>query len=216
MIKLASICVVLLSSFVAFAQDNSSELQLDSLIVKLHNAIELQRSIEVEEVKGVYSLTYWHFVPNLALNYDFINSRYYVAVSLSTGPFINHYLGKRQETRRLSAIDRRYDNQLHTQEIRLKSIYFNLLQRITNLELSHVIILNDIEIHKIKVEQHSNNEIDTETFLRDRSAILTKIRSHNIELSEIQKFLYDIELLTEHEINLDLSNFFVSPSEVMP
>jgi len=98
------------------AQNVASELRLDSLIVKLHDAIELQISIELEEIRGVYRLTWWHFVPSL--NYDFIGNRYFVTISSS--PLVANMISKRQETRRLSAAERKYDNQIKTAEIRLR------------------------------------------------------------------------------------------------
>ena len=93
-------------------------------------------------------------------------------------------------------------------------IYLQVNQKIINLELSHEIILNDIEIYKIKVQQHDNHEIDTETFLRERSAILNKIKSHNTDVADIQRYLLDIEQLTEQESKIDLIKFFVSPELV--
>jgi hypothetical protein len=123
-------------------------------------------------------------------------------------------LGKRQEVRRISAIERRYTNLEHTQEIRLKAIYLQINQKITNIHLSHEILLNDIEIYKIKVQQHDNHEIDTETFLKERSSILNKIKSHNTDVADIQRYLLDIEQLTEYEIDLDLLQFYVSPQSI--
>jgi len=198
---------LLLVSYVAYSQQYETNLQLDSLLEKLHDVITMQKDIETEEIKGVYRLTAWHFIPNL--NYDFINNNYYLTIS--SGPIISNMINKRQETRRLSALDRRYDNQIKSSEIRLKQLFLTLHQRITNLMLSHQVVLNDIEIFKIKLEQHVNNEIDTETFLRERSAILNKIRSHNSDVADIQRSLFEIELLTETEISIDLSRFIVPP-----
>jgi len=210
--KMITIYGFLLVSYVAYSQHDETYLQLDSLLVKLHDVIYLQKDIEIEEIKGVYRLTAWHFLPNL--NYDFINNNYYVTVS--SGPIISNMINKRQETRRLSALDRRYDNQIKSSEIRLKQLYLSLHQRITNLQLSHEIVLNDVEIFKIKLQQHVNHEIDTETFLRERSTILNKIRSHNSDITEIQRSLYEIELLTETELQIDLSRFIVPPPPTTP
>jgi hypothetical protein len=74
--------------------------------------------------------------------------------------------------------------------------------------------LNDIDVFRIRAEEYANNEIDTEAFLKDRSSILNKIRSHNADVSSIQKFKFDIEQLTEYEIDLDLSRLYVSPQSV--
>ena len=208
--KPLALLVVGLLPYATFAQQYKPELQLDSLILKLHSVIAVQKDIETEEIKGVYKLSPWHFAP--ALNYDFINNNYYVTVS--TAPFVSNMLGKRQETRRLSAIERRYENQIKSSEIKLKNTYLTLVHKLTNLQLSHEILLNDIEIFKIKQQQHTNNEIDTEAFLKERSSILNKIKNHNSEVSDIHRFLSEIELLTEHEIEMDVIRFFVSPASL--
>ena len=212
MLKFLTIYILLLISYVANAQHNEIILQFDSLLSKLHDVINLQKDIETEEIKGVYRLTGWHFLPNL--NYDFINNNYYLTVS--SGPIISNMINKRQETRRLSALERRYDNQVKSSEIKLKQLYLTLNHRITNLQQSHEIILNDVEIFKIKQQQHANNEIDTESFLRERSTILSKIRSHNNELTDIQRSLFEIELLTETEIVIDLNRFYVPSVATVP
>jgi hypothetical protein len=199
-------------SFGAVAQQEQTTLQLDSLTLKLQEALALRKDIEIQEIKGVYKLTAWHFVPSVSYLpiYD-RPAHKSIFVTFSTTPFVSHMLGKRQEVRRISAIERRYASLEHTQEIRLKTIYLQINQRITNLNLSQVILLNDIEIYKIKIQQHDNHEIDTESFLRERSSILNKIKSHNTDVTDIQRFLLDIEQLTEYEVELDLFQFFVSP-----
>ena len=206
-----NVLLLLFVNGVVFAQSSGS-LQFDSLIVKLHHAIDMQRSIEIEEIKGVYRITPWHFVPSL--NYDFIGGRYFLTIS--SGPFVSNLINKRQENRRLSAIERKYNNQIKSSEIRLRSIFVSLNQNLANLRLSFEIVSNDIEIFIIKQTEHTNNEIDTETFLQARSSILNKIRSHNNEVAAIQRQLLEIELLTEEEIILDLTQFFISPEAIVP
>jgi hypothetical protein len=208
--KRIALLVMVSCSFVAVAQQPETVLQLDSLIGKLHHVVGAQKSIEVEEIKGVYRLTPWHFVP--ALNYDFINNNYYVTISSS--PLVQNMISKRQEKRRLSAIDRRYDNIGRTSEIRLKNLYLQINQRLVNIELSYTILINDIEIFKIRKQDHENHVIDTEAFLTAKSSILSKIKSHNQEVADIQRFALDIEQLTEENIELNLSRFFVSHTKL--
>jgi len=209
--RFLSILNFLIFSLLQTYAQESAVLQIDTLIVNLHTAIELQRSIEIEEIAGVYKLTPWHFAPNL--NYDFINNNYYVTISTST--IVSHFISKRQETKRISAANRKYDNQTKTAEIRLKSLCITVNQRLTNLQLSYHIVTNDINIFDINHTQYINNEIDTETFLKLKSAILNKIKSHNTEVAEIQKLILEIALLTETEIFLDLTDLLVSPSKIL-
>ena len=185
-------------------------LQLDSLIFRLHQSLSEQKDIEVSEIKGVYKLTFWHFVPSL--NYDFINNKYYFTISSSA--FVSNMISKRQERRRLSSIDRRYTLLEKNSELKLKSLYSQLLHRLTDLKLSFEIVTNDIEIFKIRRQEHTNNEIDTESFLTSRSSILNKIKSHNSDVSDIQKFMFDIEQLTSFSFDLDLLPFYVSPLDI--
>jgi len=206
-----SISLVLCVSYIACYAQKEQALHLDSLVSKLQETLSVKKDIEIQEIKGVYKLTAWHFAPNL--NYDFINNKYYVTVS--TAPIIANTIGKRQEKRRLSAIERRYTSMEHTQEIRLKSLYLQINQRIINIKLSYEIVLNDIEIYKIKAQEHAAHEIDTEAFLRERSSILNKIKNHNTEVSEIQRYLLDIEQLTEFEVEMDLSKYYVSPDRLV-
>lgn len=210
--KVITIFVLFYFSYLLNAQQNETNLQFDSLLFNMHNVIALQKDIETEEIRGVYRLTGWHFLPNL--NYDFINNNYYVTIG--SGPIITNMINKRQETRRLSAMERRYTNQIKTSEIKLKQLYLSLNQRIENIRQSHEIILNDVEIFKIKQQQHSANEIDTESFLREKSSILNKIKSHNNELTGIQSSLFEIELLTETELNISLSEYFVPSLPTVP
>jgi len=206
-----SLCAVLLTSFCVAQNLNEPDLHFDSLLLKLHNVIALQKSIETDEIKGVYKLTAWHFVPSL--NYDFINNNYYFTIS--SGPLVSNLINRRQEKRRLSAIERRYDNQIKSSEIRLRSLIVSINQNFADLYLSYQIVANDLEVYQIKFFEHSNNEIDTETFLKEKSAILNKIRNHNSSVAVIQKQLLEVELLTETEITLDLSEYFINPSKIL-
>jgi len=202
----------LLSCAALSAQEYDPGLQLDSLILKLHQVIALQKDIETAEIKGVYKLTPWHFVPSVSYMPIFDRPpQKSIFVTFSTTQFVGHMLGKRQEVRRLSAIERRYDNQIKSSEIKLKNVYLSLIQKLTTLQLSHEILLNDIEIYKIKSQQHDNHEIDTETFLKEKSSILNKVKNHNNDVADIQRYLLEIELLTEFEIELDIGEFYVSP-----
>jgi len=205
-------CLFAVSFLATNAQQYESDLQFDTLLIKLHDAINVQKDIEIQEIKGVYRITPWHFVPSL--NYDFVSNRYYITIS--SGPFVTNMINKRQEKRRISAIERRYNNQIKSQETKLKLLFFTLNQKIANIQLSREILLNDVEIYKIQIQEHTNNEIDTETFLKEKSAILNKIKNHNKEISDIQNYLYEIEQLTEFETNIDVLQFYVSPLSINP
>jgi len=209
--KLIAIIFLLIFSLLYTCAQETAILQVDTLVVKLHSAINTQRAIEIEEIAGVYKLTPWHFAPSL--NYDFINNNYYVTIS--TSAIVSTMISKRQETKRISAANRKYDNQSKTAEIRLKSLCVSVNQRLTNLQLSYHIVNNDITIFEINHTQYKNNEIDTENFLKLKSAILNKIKNHNSEVSDIQKLILEIALLTETEIFLDLTEFIISPAKIL-
>ena len=195
---------MLWNGFSVYSQDLS--VNLDSLVDLLHSSLNERMSIEIEEIKGVYKLTFWHFVPSL--NYDFLHNRYYLTISSSA--FVSNMINKRQEKRRLSSIDRRYSLNTKSDEVKLKSAYLSLLQKLDLIRLSFEVVLNDIEIFKIKKQEFDNNEIDTETFLKDKSSILNKIKSHNSEVSDIKRYISEIEILTSFVIDFDFSKYYVS------
>ena len=199
------------SCFYCYPQTSENQLQFDSLLWNLQQATNVQKSIEIEEIKNVHKITAWHFVPNL--NYDFINNNYYLTVS--TTHLVSTMLGKRQEKKQLSAIDRRYENRLKTNEIKLKSLLLSINHKLDNLKLSGVILSNDIEIFRIKQQQSANNEIDTESFLQDKSQILNKIKLHNSQVVDIQQSVFAIEEITETSVNLELHRFVVNPDTVL-
>ena len=192
-------------------QTTENSLHFDTLLFNLHQATALQKEIQQEEIKGVHKLSAWHFVPNL--NYDFINNNYYLTIS--TSHVITTMLGKRQEKRQLSALERRSANQLKSNEIKLKSLLLSINHKLDNLKLSGIILSNDIEIFQIKKAQSINNEIDTESFLSEKSQILTKIKNHNSQVIDIQQSLYQIEEITEVPLSIDLEQFTVNPEIVL-
>jgi len=55
---------------------------------------------------------------------------------------------------------------------------------------------------------------DTESYLKEKSSILNKIKNHNNEVADIQRFMLEIEQLTEIEINFDLLQLYVSPRSI--
>jgi hypothetical protein len=205
------ICIFVLSYssvLCVFAQD----LKFDTLVYQMEQANYAQKSLETEEIKGVYKLTWWHFVPSL--NYDFINNNYYLTIN--SGAFVTNMINKRQEKKRLSALERRYDNKNKTDEIKLKSLYTNIVHTFETVELGRQILLNDLEIYKIKAQEHEANEIDTETFLKEKSAMLNKIKSHNDQVTKLQSDFYQLEILTENEIQISLDGLYVSSKILLP
>jgi hypothetical protein len=205
LISILTLLICLANS--ALAQD----LKFDSLLEQMEQANYIQKSLEIEEIKGVYQLSVWHFVPSL--NYDFINNNYYLTISSSA--FVSNMIGRRQEKKKLSAIERRYDQKNKTDEIKLKSLYVNILHNFESVELSRQILLNDIEIYKIKKQEHQENEIDTESYLQAKSGILNKIKNHNNEVTKLQSDFYQLEALTEQEFQITLDSLYISSKSLI-
>jgi ABC-type phosphate transport system auxiliary subunit len=177
---------------------------LHQIISSRISELEEEKSIEIEETKGLYKLSFWHFAPGM--HYDFINNNYYISVS--TSALVNHFTGKRQEKKRLSAIDRRHKIKITSEEARIKSKLASIQKDIENAELSKKILDNDDLIYKIKEQQYQNNEIDAETFLREKSSILNKIKIHNTLILSIEKEILELQDMTSHEIQIDLKELY--------
>jgi hypothetical protein len=187
---------------VVFLNDNDS--LLINLIHNKNSQLVEEKEIEIEETKGVYKLSLWHFAPSL--NYDFINNNYYI--SLSTSSLVNHFLGKRQEKKKISAIERRHKAKQNAEEIKIRTKYGAILREIENIKLSKYILTNDILIYEIKLKQYQNNEIDSETFLREKSSILNKIKTHNTLIINTEKEILEIQNIAEYEFEINLKNFY--------
>ena len=63
----------------------------DSVIFNALSLNNFDKQTEIDEIKGLYRLSPWHFAPGLS--YDFVRNRYYV--TLSTSGLVSHFLGKR-------------------------------------------------------------------------------------------------------------------------
>jgi hypothetical protein len=200
---------LIVASFYLSAQ-RLDTIQEDILLSKLQQTNELQKTIEIDEIKGVYKLSVWHFVPNL--NYDFINNNYYLTIS-SSG-FVTNMLSRRQEEKKIKAIERRYEQKIQLSQLELKGLLLALNDNFDNLKASGLILYNDLEIYKIKQQENEANEIDTETYLKEKSLMLTKIKTHNNLLSEIRRQLLEIEKLTATEININLSPYYVPLNQI--
>jgi hypothetical protein len=183
---------------------NDPDTLLSQLLISRISQIDEETRIEIDETRGLHKLSFWHFAP--ALHYDFINSNYYI--SLSTAALVNHFLGKRQEKKKLSAIDRRHRVRVANEEIRIKSKFASILKDVDNIALSRKILLNDEQIYRIKQQQYSNNEIDSETFLREKSAMLNKIKTHNSSVLSIEKEILELQSITGYELQADLTELY--------
>ena len=183
---------------------------INSLIEARTSILKSEKEIQIDEVKGLHKLSPWHFAPSI--HYDPINSKYYVSVS--TAHLVQHFLAKRQETKQISSIERRHKIKTVAETIKIKKLYAAILIDIQDIEQNQKILETDKLIYNIKKQQYNNNEIDTETFMREKSTILTKIKNHNTTVFKTQKNILELETVAETEFELNIDSLKISITDI--
>jgi len=160
----------------------------DTLINQALSLNYFDKQTEIEEIKNVYKLSLWHFAPSLS--YDFIRNRYYV--SLSTAGLVSHFVSKKQENRRMGAIERRYKAKNIADELKVNNLVLAIEADFQDILLNRKATSIEIELFLIKKQQYAENEIDTETYLTAKSHIINRIKLHNSSVTELFKNILNL------------------------
>jgi len=176
----------------------------DSLILNSLSINDFDKQTEISEIQGLYKLSPWHFAPGLS--YDFVRNRYYV--TLSTSGLVSHFLGKRQERRRVSAIERKYKAKDLSDELRINNKVLAIQADYTDLILAVKVVQIEIDIFLIQKQQYQNNEIDTERFLTAKRNIINTVKNHNSAVTGLYKNILDLSNSTDSTIPVDLSSLY--------
>jgi len=186
-------------------QDNTLlNIKTDSLI---NNALTINlfdKQTEISEIKDLYKLSVWHFAPGVS--YDFMRNRYYLTIS--TSGLVNHFISKKQEKRRIGAIDRKYKAKDISDEYRIANLIMAIQADYQDLTLSKKVVLNEIEIFKIHKEQYSRNEIDTEKYLTSQRNIINSIKNHNSSVTSLYKDILNLSSICNSPVSADLSQLY--------
>ena len=165
----------------------------DDIFLNIKDLNEKERFTEIREIKGIYKLSVWHFAPSVS--YDFIRQSYYL--NISSSHLVSHFIGKRQENRRIGTINRKYNTKNNSDEIKLRNQILSIQADYQDLLLSHQVIKIEVEAFLINKEQFEKNEINTESFLNSKSNIINKIKNFNSDVTT----LYN-KLLTLSDLSL--------------
>jgi len=198
--------IVTILESVLNAQIDSPALVIDtdSLILNSLSLNNFDKQTEIDEIKGLYRLSPWHFAPGLS--YDFVRNRYYV--TLSTSGLVSHFLGKRQEVRRVSAIERKYKAKDLTVQLIINNKVLAIQADHTDLILAVKVVQIEIDIFMIQKQQYENNEIDTERFLTAKRNIINTVKNHNSAVTALYKNILDLSNSTDSTIPVDLSSLY--------
>jgi predicted hydrolase (HD superfamily) len=176
----------------------------DTLIANALSLNDFDKQTEIEEIKGLYKLSAWHFAPGIS--YDFIRNRTYLTVS--TSGLVNHFFGKRQENRRIGAIERKYKARDLADELKINNRVLAIRAELTDLQLAKKVVQIDIDIYKIQNEQYEKHEIDTEKFLNSKRNIINTIKNHNSNVTGLYKQILELSAICNSQIPADLSNLY--------
>ena len=201
--------LLLVISSLAYSQSESRlnslpAIRADSLI---HSALKLNhydRQTEIDEIQNIYKLSIWHFAPGVS--YDFIRNRCYVTIN--TAGLANYYVSKKQERRRVGAIERKYKAKDIYDELRISNMIMSIQSDYQDLLLSKKAVQNDVDIFLIHKEQYEQNEIDTEKFLTSKKSIITSIKNHNSAVTALYKDILNLSSVCNSPISTDLNQLY--------
>ena len=185
----------------AQAETTLLQINVDQLITNALSLNQYDRQTEIDEIKDLYKLSPWHFAPGIS--YDFIRNRYYLTIS--TSGLVSHYLGKRMETKRISAIERKYKARDLSDELKIKNRVLAIQSDIKDLKLAKKVVQIEIDIFLIQQEQFSKNEIDTEKFLNSKKNIINTIKNHNSSVTALCKDILELSAICNTPISADLA-----------
>jgi hypothetical protein len=181
-------------------------MQADSLIENLHLTNAFDRETEIGEIRNLYKLSLWHFAPGVS--YDFIRNHYYLTVS--TSGLVNHFINKKQERRRIGAIERKYKAKEISDELRISNLLLAIRADYQDLQLARQAVQIEIDIFLIQKEQYEKNEIDTEKFLTAKKNIINTIKNHNSAVTELYKQILNLSGICNASIPADLKDLYFS------
>jgi hypothetical protein len=195
----------LLFAFRVNAQDDSILLiDVNNLIVNTQLINKFDKNTEIGEIKNLYKLSVWHFAPGVS--YDFVRNRYYFTVS-TTG-LVNHFLGKRQEKRRINSIERKYKVKNIADELKIANQVLAIQADHKDLVLAKQIVQIEIDIFMIQKEQYEKNEIDTERFLTSKKNIINTIKNHNSAITELYKKILELSTVSDTPIKINFDDLY--------
>jgi len=194
----------------ASAQEDTTlfQINVDQLITNAISSNHYDRQTEIDEIKDLYKLSPWHFAPGIS--YDFIRNRYYLTIS--TSGLVSHFLGKRMETKRISAIERKYKARDLADELKINNRVLAIQSDIKDLKLAKKVVQIEIDIFLIQQEQFAKNEIDTEKFLNSKKNIINTIKNHNSSVTALYKDILELSAIcnTPTPADLALSDYYFS------
>ena len=179
-------------------------IKADSLIHSALNINHYEKKTEIDEIHNLYKLTVWHFAPGVS--YDFIRNRYYLTIN--TAGLVTHFVSKKQERRRIGAIERKYKAKDISDELRISNLIMSIQADYQDLLMSKKAVQNDVDIFLIHKEQYEQNEIDTEKFLTSKKSIITSIKNHNSAVTSLYKDILNLSSVCNSPISADLNDMY--------
>jgi hypothetical protein len=162
------------------------------------------KETEIGEIKNLYKLSIWHFAPGIS--YDFIRNNYYLTVS--TSGLVSHFINKKQETRRIHAIERKYKAKDLADELKISNLVLAIKADYQDLILAKQAVKLEIDIFMIQKEQFAKNEIDTEKYLTAKKNIINTVKNHNSTITELYKQILNLSGICNYSIPADLSDLY--------
>lgn len=164
---------------------------LDSLLSILQNTDSLTIDSEKSEYKNTYRWSWWYVAPGVG--YDMINS--HPIITFNTSGLISYFTNKRTVQRKVIAIEKKGELKHKGNTIKLITSYNNLKNNIIQLEMILETYSNYVKLYRIKQQQNSNNEINTESILKETISFSERKKAVVNQIDHINLLMVEIELL---------------------
>jgi uncharacterized protein YqfB (UPF0267 family) len=174
---------------------------LDTLLSILNESDSLSLEADISEYSYTYRWSWLYLIPSVG--YDMINTR--PMIVLNTSDIVNHFQNRRLVERKEISLRKRSQLSHQNNTVLLINYYEDLKNYLIQLEMIMESYLKYEKIFDIKQQQYSNNEINSEEFLREDIAFNERKKVVVSQIDKINENFTAIELLLNTRLFIRLT-----------
>jgi hypothetical protein len=164
---------------------------VDSLLSILQKSDSISIEAEKAEFKHSYRWSMWYVAPGLY--YDLVDL--HPGITINASGLISYFTNKRTVERKIIAIEQKGNIKHQNNKIKLSTSYNTLKNNIIQLDMILETYHNYEKLYAIKQTQNINNEINTETFLRETIFFSERKKAVISQIDNINALMFEIESL---------------------
>jgi hypothetical protein len=174
---------------------------LDTLLSILNESDSLSLQADISEYSHTYRWSWLYLIPSVG--YDMINAR--PMIVFNTSDIVNHFENKRVIERKEISLRKRSQLSHQNNTVLMINYYEDLKNYLIQLDMIMESYLKYEKIFEIKQQQYSNNEINSEEFLREDIAFNERKKVVVSQIDKINENFTAIELLLNTKLFIRLT-----------